>query len=161
MKASTARSFTSKQPASEPHRPVNAPLMQEWSCKKGVKTARGMNAFTLSFVCHFLSPLISSHDRAQASVRGAPGCLPLICCDINFKCLLALKARQQIHSIKVNGAFYSTGLWNRSYRLQRKLNTLRPQRAGNVEDALFGLPAAAATTKVQRRVKDADKHNFD
>lgn len=59
----------------------------------------------------FLSPLISADDRAQAKrLCAAKGCLELICYDINFKCLLAFKARQQIHSIKVNGAFYSTGL---------------------------------------------------
>lgn len=39
---------------------------------------------------NFLSPLISSH----LNICDAPACLGLICCGINFKCLLALKARQ-------------------------------------------------------------------
>ena len=56
------------------------------------------------------------------AARLVPGCLGLICYDSNFKCLLGLKARQQIRRIiKVNGAFYSWGLWNWSYRLQEEM----------------------------------------
>lgn len=122
---------------------LKVPVMSEWS----------WSAFTLGSVSlshplafHFLSWWFCSGWMSAPSWA----VLGIICYDINFKCLLAFKARQQIQSIKVNGAFYSTGLWNWSYRLQRKLNTLWAQSEGEGvsewvsrrrrgEDVCFGL----------------------
>lgn len=79
------RAHTEAKSASFPgkHRPARAPVTQEWSRPEGWVPS----LFPLS---NFLSPLISSH----LNICDAPACLGLICCGINFKCLLALKARQ-------------------------------------------------------------------
>lgn len=79
------------------------------------------------FLCHFLSLLISFHDRARAKRRSRQAVLGLISCCIHFKCSFAFKARQQIDNIEVKRAFNSSGFWNRSYRLKRKLNMFWPQ----------------------------------
>lgn len=86
------RAHTEAKSASFPgkHRPARAPVTKKSDhVRKKWKRPEGWvpSLFPLS---NFLSPLISSH----LNICDAPACLGLICCGINFKCLLALKARQ-------------------------------------------------------------------
>lgn len=115
--------------------PVGLPLLllcKSDHVRKKWKQPEGWmpSLFPLSVTSSRLSfPLMTAR---RPDVCAAPGCLGLVCYDINFKCLLALKATQQIHGVQVTGPFYSTGLRNRSDRLPRKWNTLRLRWARDV-----------------------------